>query len=613
MLTHQLSLSLEETEPLKKAKADLESVVHEKNTDIEHLQDRLRASESLCRQYQAFRKNSLDFDSERKAIGKKLQQLESSNKKLEHTVTNQKNEIRTCKFESTKSNNLIKSLELKLNKTVGKLEVYWDILKENGLVPKGDKRPSQANIVDVDTPYEGVFPRSGRRRHRSRVIDTEEDSMQEVPFRRIEKSTRQSVSSESPPLNPTQEEGTLIEKNRKQTTESPLPNDSINDVNDDDNNDDDDDDDFDAVSISSEHSFKFTMSPMVQMLSPLPPSPARLQNASDESSSENDDEDTEIVTAFNNDYPSDEANDTSTPELDPCLETADNNLFDPIQSTPIKSPVQNEAANQNIINTIHSSFKLQEEKELCAKRFDCTDGDIDMNADLGLSSVLVSEKENISKSSTEEERLFTVHENENVCLSNIKKGKLSLGKNCVGSSNVNKSNSISEMNRHNSNTADVENDIGSKVEDECSSKNASTMFQQSLENNASGTKKEENTTKLKSTNPNIDDEDSSLSFVFESTNKNNETTAKSENTLDSKSVDSTNEVKVCSKKETKLGMMFNDYEKNIENNADLNNRAEGMFEDSVDSANVQLSDKDSEDTTGSRTKTIILPNIIMMI
>ena len=47
VLTHQLSLSLEETEPLKKAKADLESVVIQKNTNIQTLQDQLQASEVL--------------------------------------------------------------------------------------------------------------------------------------------------------------------------------------------------------------------------------------------------------------------------------------------------------------------------------------------------------------------------------------------------------------------------------------------------------------------------------------------------------------------------------------------------------------------------------------
>ena len=247
------------------------------------------------------------------------------------------------------------------------------------------------------------------------------------------------------------------------------------------------------------------------------------------------------MTAFDNDYSSDKQNyNVSTSEVDLC----DHSRF-----TPIKTVPHNETTNEKRINTAHTNFKPQVDREFCAKtHLGSGNGDVNGNPDFDLSGAIVNKTENISKSSTVEKE---------VPVSEI----------CKDSSNNNTPSSVSETTNKNSNINVLQNGIGFL--------NLDSDYK---ENNRS------------STSPDIDG--ASSLFLSSNTCTNNLNTGESENKFPSKCINSGKEVKQSSQKKLDLEKKVTECEKNKEANCSLKNRPEGKDEqDSFHNKNFVSSDR----------------------
>ena len=271
------------------------------------------------------------------------------------------------------------------------------------------------------------------------------------------------------------------------------------------------------------------------------------QNANKETSSEDENEDQEIVTAFDNDYSSDKQNyNVSTSEVDLCDQTGG---YEHSRFTPIKTVPHNETTNEKRINTAHTNFKPQVDREFCAKtHLGSGNGDVNGNPDFNLSGAIVNKTENISKSSTVEKE---------VPVSEI----------CKDSSNNNTPSTVSETTNKNSNINVLQNGIGFL--------NPDSDYK---ENNRS------------STSPDIDG--ASSLFLSSNTCTDNLSTGESENKFHSKCINSGKEVKQSSQKKLDLEKKVTECEKNNEANCSLKNRTEGKDEqDSFHNKNFVSSDR----------------------
>ncbi|KAK3605606.1 hypothetical protein CHS0354_027268 [Potamilus streckersoni] len=143
-LEAQLRTSLQETEPLKQKKTALEAENRQKTLEIESLTDKIKSVEKTCQQYQMLSQSSSDqnekYGEEKQVHLKKIQSLQSSNQKQEAQLEKLKAENKNLKSENSKYGTQQRKLDAKLKQTMEKIDLYFKILKENGLLPKGEKK-----------------------------------------------------------------------------------------------------------------------------------------------------------------------------------------------------------------------------------------------------------------------------------------------------------------------------------------------------------------------------------------------------------------------------------------------------------------------------------------
>ncbi|XP_021346929.1 uncharacterized protein LOC110446217 isoform X1 [Mizuhopecten yessoensis] len=153
-LNVQLTSSLQQIEPLKKAKNALELELRQKVKEIQTLQDKLTASVAVTKQYESLAKSSTSekdkTEEERKTNSKRLKELQASLNKQEQLMSKLKDENKTLKAEHLETVKKQRKLQHRLKVSVERFDKYWAILKEHDLLPKGEKRLRTASYLDSD-------------------------------------------------------------------------------------------------------------------------------------------------------------------------------------------------------------------------------------------------------------------------------------------------------------------------------------------------------------------------------------------------------------------------------------------------------------------------------
>ncbi|XP_033759835.1 uncharacterized protein LOC117342000 [Pecten maximus] len=153
-LNVQLSSSLQQIEPLKKAKHALETEVKQKVKEIQTLQDKLTASLAVRKQYESLAKSTTSekekTEEERKTNSKRLKDLQASFNKQEQLVSKLKDENKALKAEHADAMKKQKKLQQRLKVSLERFDKYWAILKEHDLIPKGEKRLRTSTHLDTD-------------------------------------------------------------------------------------------------------------------------------------------------------------------------------------------------------------------------------------------------------------------------------------------------------------------------------------------------------------------------------------------------------------------------------------------------------------------------------
>ncbi|KAL3847506.1 hypothetical protein ACJMK2_018412 [Sinanodonta woodiana] len=216
-LEAQLRTSLQETEPLKQKKTVLEAENRQKTLEIESLTDKIKSVEKTCQQYQLLSQSSSEqnekYGEEKQVHLKKIQSLQSSNQKQEAQLEKLKAENKNLKSENGKYGTQHRKLEAKLKQMMEKVDLYFRILKANGLLPKGEKKLKlDAKLTSFSTSEPDIF---------------------------------------------SQDEGSLLDEISKELAEGA-------------NSSSEEDDEDDSLGLGS---FPWTFSPVIKLLSPLPATP----------------------------------------------------------------------------------------------------------------------------------------------------------------------------------------------------------------------------------------------------------------------------------------------------------------------------------------------------
>ncbi|XP_013403612.1 uncharacterized protein LOC106168898 isoform X2 [Lingula anatina] len=167
-LEARLMTSLQELEPLKEARTRLEKSKAKLEKEVQNLRDKLSAAEVTCRQFsqaneELMKQQKGAAEGDQKTTNKKIQILESSIKKKDETISKIKGESSSLRSALAKERSAHKRLSQSYEKNKIKLEHYYQILRENGLIPRqtkdrgggDDDRPVGDTLpVDDDTDKE---------------------------------------------------------------------------------------------------------------------------------------------------------------------------------------------------------------------------------------------------------------------------------------------------------------------------------------------------------------------------------------------------------------------------------------------------------------------------
>ncbi|XP_046564473.1 uncharacterized protein LOC124273280 [Haliotis rubra] len=246
MLETQLKSSLQSTEPLKQTRVDLEAKLKVKDREILNLKNSLEGAEMMRRQFEALIASNdiLSNEEDKKQREKKIQSLESSNSRYVNQVKSAKDELKSLKSELSRSSKHGRDVEIKLSKSLTKLEKYWKLLKDNDLLPKGERKPNKSKVLD-----ESLWETSQEEEVEDTQMQIAGSLIGEVCYHL--------------------EEADQSDNNDNDVHGDNAVDDDVDfmDVGGGDVDDDTEDDDYPSID------FRFTFSPICAPVSPLPPSP----------------------------------------------------------------------------------------------------------------------------------------------------------------------------------------------------------------------------------------------------------------------------------------------------------------------------------------------------
>nr|KAG5697539.1 hypothetical protein BaRGS_019760 [Batillaria attramentaria] len=178
VLEAQLMNALEEMEPVKKAKKELEAALGKKDEEIERLQIKLDSAESLNNQYEMrlatielTHRNADDAVSDSK---KKMNALEQGKKKLLGRIKKLKDENKQAKLEATQSKRAVNRLEGRLKKTEVLLSQCLQMLADNGLMAASKAKRALARVGRLDKKVDSEGDSDEYSDMDSDLTDTEE-------------------------------------------------------------------------------------------------------------------------------------------------------------------------------------------------------------------------------------------------------------------------------------------------------------------------------------------------------------------------------------------------------------------------------------------------------
>ncbi|XP_067668546.1 serine-rich adhesin for platelets-like [Haliotis asinina] len=239
MLETQLKASLQSTEPLKQTRVDLEAKLKVKDREILNLKNSLEGAEMMRRQFEALIASNdiLSNEEDKKQREKKIQALESSNSRYANQMKSARDDLKSLKSELSRSSKHGRDVEIKLSKSLTKLEKYWKLLKDNDLLPKGERKPNKAKVLD-DSLWE----------------TSQEEDLEDTGPLGDEVDDHQEGADQS-------------DNNDDDAHGENVEDDDFMDVGGEDVDDDPEDGDYPSID------FPFTFSPICTPVSPLPPSP----------------------------------------------------------------------------------------------------------------------------------------------------------------------------------------------------------------------------------------------------------------------------------------------------------------------------------------------------
>ncbi|XP_060607566.1 uncharacterized protein LOC132759755 [Ruditapes philippinarum] len=271
ILETQLKAALLDTEPLRKTKITLEAEIRLKNSEIQSMSDKLLAVESARKQYEHLSKaNTLDIEkleAEKKELMTKIKSREFG-KLTKEAAKEYKNEITSLKRDKAAIAKNEKRLERQLAAAHTKIEHLTGVIKERKFSPKRRTRTTSGKLSSpLKSPTRsprGLCPLTSPLRSPQYL------SPQDHKLSPPQGHGRSQIMSEKKSESQVKDVMALKNDNELASQSSS----SLEDTDDDDDN----------ISVCS---VKWTFSPLMKCLSPLPPSPAcfaerKLENEEDE-------------------------------------------------------------------------------------------------------------------------------------------------------------------------------------------------------------------------------------------------------------------------------------------------------------------------------------------
>ncbi|XP_071165818.1 putative autophagy-related protein 11 [Mytilus edulis] len=143
-LNTQLGSTLQQLEPLRKAKTILDADNKQKLQEVQSLRDRQAGLELTLRQYEEMSRETSTYkdryDVLKKENQKKMQNLETINQKNEALLNKVRDENKNLRSDGSNQLRKQRKLEEKMKRLADRVERYWGILRQNGLLPKGEKK-----------------------------------------------------------------------------------------------------------------------------------------------------------------------------------------------------------------------------------------------------------------------------------------------------------------------------------------------------------------------------------------------------------------------------------------------------------------------------------------